>query len=291
MRALIFSFFFLLALASLAQEGVIQADTIQTTDSLQVGAVPVQAPLITPDSARTEVIKKSFLQCYATGWFFFQRERVENSKELVFYAMIFLFLGFGILRLSYPRYAADMFRFYFQSTFRVNQIKEQLSHSVLAGALYSMLFFFGAGVYLYLLAGYYKLSFSVSFASLPFISVSVILFVYAFKFLFISFFAWSFEQVKAGRQYLFITFLTNKILGVLLLPFLLVIAFGMEPLQKITITLSVSLILSLFVYRFFRAYQLLQAESQIGLLAYLTFLLAAELAPLLLIYKLLIQYL
>ena len=291
MRALIFSFFFLLTAVAVAQDSITPADTIITTDSLQVGVNYLQPPLFTHDSARMAVIQKSFLQCYPKGWFFFQRERAENGKEMIFYALLMILLGFGILRLSYPRYAADMFRFYFQSTFRINQIREQLSHSVFAGALFSLLFFFGAGLYLYLLAGYYKLSFSVSFVNLPFVSVAVILVVYAFKFLFIRFFAWSFEQVKAGRQYLFITFLTNKILGVLLLPFLIMIAFGTSPIQNTGITLSVSLVLSLFVYRFFRAYQLLQAESQIGLFPYLTFLLAAELAPLLLIYKLLIQYL
>ncbi len=291
MRGLIFLLFIFLSKATIAQDSIMSADTTSKNDSLLVGAPDIKPPLFIYDSARAEVIKKSFLQCYTTGWFFFQRGRLENGKELIFYALVVLFLSFGIFRISYIRYTADMFRFYFQSTFRVHQIREQLSHSVLAGALFSLLFFFGAGLYLYLLADYYKLSFSASFISLPFISILVILLVYTFKFIFIKFFAWSFEQVKAGRQYLFITFLTNKILGVMLLPFLPSIAFGGGAVQQLAISLSVSLVLSLFVYRFFRAYQLLQAESQIGLFPYLLFLLTAELAPLLLIYKLLIQYL
>lgn len=290
MRVLFFSLFLLLVTMAVAQDSLTYADTTNRQDSLPTAPIDV-SPEIAADAARAAIIQKSFLQCYTTGWFFFQKARSHNGKELIFYVLVLLFLFFAVLRTSYPRYTADMFRFYFQSTFRVNQIREQLSHSVLAGALFSLLFFFAAGVYLYLLAGYYQLSFRVSLMNLPFISVSLILFVYTFKFLFIRFFAWAFEYVKAGRQYLFITFLTNKILGVALLPFLGLIAFGTDGVQKISITLSVSLVLSLFVYRFFRAYQLLQSESQIRLFPYLTFLIAAELAPLLLIYKLLVQYL
>jgi hypothetical protein len=102
---------------------------------------------------------------------------------------------------------------------------------------------------------------------------------------------WAFHLLKAVRLYLFITFLTNKIMGILLLPFLVGIAFSEGYLQYFMISFSLTLVISLFIYRFFRAYYPLNEEFRIGFFPYLAFLISAELAPLLLIYKLLIRHL
>jgi hypothetical protein len=119
----------------------------------------------------------------------------------------------------------------------------------------------------------------------------MLILIYSVKYIILSIIGWAFSLLKAARLYLFITFLTNKIMGVLLLPFLVGIAFGEGHIQYFMATLSITLVISLFVYRFFRAYQPLQEDFQIGFFQYIAFLIAAEFAPLLLIYKLLIKYL
>jgi hypothetical protein len=248
-------------------------------------------PTFTPHTVRENVIKTSFLQCYPKGWFFLQKESAHNGKEQVFYALMLILLIFGILKTKFGRYTTDMFRFYFQSTLRIQQIKEQLTHSVLSGIFYNLLFFLGMSLYLYLLADHFHLSFLTNKYNLLFVVLAIMLVIYGFKYAFIHFLSWAFQEKKAGNIYLFIIFLTNKIMGILLLPFCMGIAFGTPVLKEYSVTLSVSLVVSLFVFRFFRAYQPLKAEFKIGIFQYLLLLISIELAPLLLIYKLLLQHL
>jgi hypothetical protein len=80
-------------------------------------------------------------------------------------------------------------------------------------------------------------------------------------------------------------------MGIALMPFVVGIAFGGADMGRFCVLISEALIISLFIYRFFRAYQPLKAEFNISVIQYTAYLLAAELAPLLLIYKLLIEYL
>jgi hypothetical protein len=247
--------------------------------------------LVTPDSARALVLKRSLLDTRTPGWFFLQREREETGQDFIFYYLLFLFLFFGIIRVSFPRYSSDIFRFYFQSTLRVNQIREQLSHSVVPATLYDLLFFMASGAFLFLLSVYYQLSFALPSLYLPFLTFGLLIFVYGFKQLFVRFLGWAFQVSKAARLYLFVIFLTNKFIGLLLLPLLAGIAFGNGMVKEVFITLSIVLIVFLFVFRFFRAYQTLSGEFKIKWLTYILYLSAAEILPLLLIYKLLMEIL
>ena len=115
--------------------------------------------------------------------------------------------------------------------------------------------------------------------------------IYVGKYIFLSILGWAFDLKKAASVYLFITFLTNKLIGVALLPFLPCIAFVPKPFGDIFVTLSFALLISLYIYRLFRAYQPVHDEFKIGFWQYVLYLLAFEIVPLLLIYKLLIKIL
>ena len=292
MRRFIPAFFLLVSSVVWAQDSLVSIDTtLQTQPGISTLSAPFENQFISADSARKIVINHSFLDCYQDGWFFLQKESIASGKEQVFYALLLTLLIFGLLKFKFERYTLDMFRFYFQSTLRIQHIKEQLTHSVLSGLFYNLLFFLGMSVYLYLLADYFQLSFVMQRHSWLF-AVFILLFsVYGFKYLFIQLLGWAFQQMRAARIYLFIIFLTNKIMGILLLPFCVGIAFAIPILKEYSVTLSVSLVISLFVFRFFRAYQPLKAEFKIGITQYLLLLISIELAPLLLIYKLLVQHL
>ena len=246
---------------------------------------------IMTDSSMRLVIEQSFLKILPKGWFFLQKERAEEGKEHVFYYILGLVLMFGILRQIYPRYFADIFRYFFQSTLRIQQVKEQLSQSVLPGVLFSLLYFLTTGMYLFLLAAHYGLSFRISFYKLLFVLVGILIAIYGGKNLFLKLIGWSFNRLKAANLYLFVTFLTNRVTGIILLPFLLGIAFGTTAISNFCVATSETLVVTIFMFRFLRAYQPLKDEFSIGLFHYIAYLIAAELAPLLLIYKILIEYL
>ena len=292
MKRILFFLFLLATVPAGAQDSSVPADT---------GSLPTKAPSDTLlaqradsyslDSARALVLERSFLDIRTPGWFFLQREREDSGMEFVFYYIVFLLLVYGVIRKAYPRYSSDIFRYYFQSTLRIQQIKEQLSLSVIPALFYHLLFLLSAGAFLFLLADYFRLSFMIPRLYLPVAAFLVLLLIYLFKNLFVRFIGWAFQQRKAAGIYLFIILLTNKILGILLLPLVVGIAFSSGVVKDIFISVSVTLVIALFVFRFFRAYQPLAAEFRLGFLPYGVYLLAAEITPLLLIYKLLMTFL
>jgi hypothetical protein len=291
MRTVIFIFLVVLGYRGLAQDSVrVVLDSVRK-GSVEFVAVDTVSWEARWNKAREEVLGMSRLKLTAPGWFFFQRDKETAGRERIFYFILFVFLFFGIIRQVYPRYFKDIFRYFFQSTLRVNQVKEQLTLSVLAGFFFNILFFFSAGIFLYLLAVRYQLSFRVPVQHLPLLTILLLLVVYGFKYLFVKLMGWIFHAGKAAGLYLFIIFLTNKINGVMLLPFLAGIAFAPDDVADIFLNISITLIISLYCFRFIRAYQPLQEQFRIGLFSYLSYLIAFEVAPLMLIYKLLIQLL
>jgi hypothetical protein len=242
-------------------------------------------------AARREVLGRSGLALTAPGWFFLQREKEDMGRERVFYYLLALCLFLGILKMSYPRYFTDAYRYYFQSTLRIHQVKEQLSHAAMASFLFNLLYFFSAGAYLYLMAEYYHLSFRIHNLWLPLVSIVVLLMVYGGKYIFLSVLGWAFRMEKAASVYLFITFLTNKLIGITLIPLLPCIAFMPAPVSDFFVTISWAIFFLFYAYRLFRAYQPVHDEFKIGFWPYVLYLLAFEIVPLLLIYKLLIQIL
>jgi hypothetical protein len=95
---------------------------------------------------------------------------------------------------------------------------------------------------------------------------------------------------SAADTYIFIVFLVNKMLGIYLLPALLLMAFAKPPFLTILITLTYFFIVVLFIYRFIIAYRPVRNEIKLSRFHFFIYLCAFEIAPLLLIYKVLLIF-
>ncbi len=109
--------------------------------------------------------------------------------------------------------------------------------------------------------------------------------VYFLKYISLRFTGWITGYNEAANTYLFIIFLINKILGVLLIPFVIVIAFGREFLQYPAVLVSLIIIGIMFLLRFFRSYGLLRKDIKVSRFHFFIYILGVEVLPLLLIYK------
>jgi hypothetical protein len=96
---------------------------------------------------------------------------------------------------------------------------------------------------------------------------------------------------RATDTYIFVVFLANKMLGIFLLPFLIVITFSGPQVREIAVTISFVMIFILLLYRVFAAYRPIRNEIKLTLFYFFLYLCAFEIAPLLLIYKMLLNYL
>ena len=160
----------------------------------------------------------------------------------------------------------------------------------LASLLSNMLFIVSAGLYITLLIRY-KHWIQAPFWWLAAGSASVLLLTYLVKYLFLLFSGWVFNTKEAAGSYVFVVFLVNKVLGVMLIPFLLVLAFSDSLIVEVSTTLCAGLVGVLLLYRYWVSYMAVLNKLKVNPLHFFLYLCAVELLPLILIYKVLINYL
>jgi hypothetical protein len=214
-----------------------------------------------------------------------------QGKEAIFYSMIALLIFFALIRNGFNRYVNDLFKTYFRTTVKQKQTKEQLQQSPLPSLLLNSFFVLSIGMYLALLFQYFKLGLEFNFWLLYLYCVLGLIGIYAIKFVSLKFFGWIFQVAESTDSYIFIVFTTNKIIGMCLLPFLVVITFTYGVVNEAAVSLSVMVVLGLLVYRFFLSFISIRRQISIGFLHFLLYLFAFELIPLLLINKLLFSFL
>ena len=249
------------------------------------------APLISFDSVYRAVLAKSRLNLMAKPQFQIEKEKQVEDKDWLFYYILGIAFLFGMLRITYLRYFSDMFRVFFRTSLRVNQIREQLVQSGLQSLLFNLFFAVAAGTYVYLLMNYFNVSVKLPALFIPLVTTVTIALMYLGKYVFLQVSGWLFGMKNAAETYSFIVFLINKVVGIILLPFLFVIAFAERELAGVAITISLVVVVGLFLYRFLRAYRPVQAEIKVGRFHFFIFFLAFEIAPLLVIYKLILGFL
>ncbi len=219
-------------------------------------------------------------------------EREWEGKEVLFYTVVGLLLLFAIIKNGFRRYLPDLFGSYFRTTMRQRQVKEQLQQPPLASLLFNIFFVLSGAVFVSLLFDYFDVAAEqMPFWMLALYSALALVLIYAGKFVALKFFGWVFRMREATDTYIFIVFSTNKVLGILLLPFIILLAFTYGAVNTASVTLSLILVGGLFAYRFFLAYISINRTVRISFFHFLLYLAAFEVLPLLLINKLLFLFL
>jgi len=242
------------------------------------------------DSLYRKLLNNPYLLSKGDPVYLVVKERIAESKDEVFYLVAGLLAFLGFIKLIFPRYFANIFRLFFQPSFRQKQTREQLLQSNLPSLLLNLFFILSAGLYLALLVKYYQVI-DISFWLLYLYAALLLLVLYAAKYLFITFSGWVFNVKEASETYLFVVYLINKIIGVILVPFTLVIAFSKSTVLPVAVTVSLLLVAMLFVYRYVVSFAPVRKEVKVSPLHFGFYVLAFEITPLLLIYKSLINYL
>jgi len=218
-------------------------------------------------------------------------EKKWIGKDAIFYSMIGLLLFFALIKNGFGRYIQDLFSSYFRTTVKQKQIKEQLLQNPLPSMLLNLFFTLSIGMFLALLFQYFKLGLEFNFWLLYLYCVVGLVCVYALKFVSLKLLGWIFQVSTTIDSYIFIVFTTNKIIGILLLPFLVVLAFTKGVVNEAAMSLSIMVVLGLIAYRFFLSFISIRGQIRLSFLHFLIYLFAFEIIPLLLINKLLFTFL
>lgn len=220
-----------------------------------------------------------------------QQVRKWENTDAVFYAIAALLLIFGILKTAFSRYTSIMFSVFFNTSLRQSQLIDQLQQNKLASLLFNIFFLFVGGFYFALLFEYIGWSGSGQ-RWIFFISCTGLLaLVYLVKYLVLSFTGWITGYEEEADIYIFNIFLINKILGICLLPFVVIIAFAANQVATLAILTSLIVIGLLLLMRFVRSYGLLQHRLSFKVFHFLLYVFSLEVLPVMLIYKSIVIFL
>jgi Domain of unknown function (DUF4271) len=214
-----------------------------------------------------------------------------QGKEMLFYAIVALLMMFALLKLAFAKYFNDLFRVFFRTTLKQRQIKEQLIQTPLPSLIFNGFFVASAGLYANLLLHYYEFTPVDNFWLLYLYCCIGLSVIYLVKFLGLKICGWLFNMQQAADSYIFIVFIINKVIGISVLPFLVVLSFTDGTIHTVSMVLSWCCIGGLFLYRFILGYAAIRNEVRFNLFHFFLYLGAFEIAPLLLIYKLLLFFL
>lgn len=212
----------------------------------------------------------------------------KESKDALFYALLFLVFLLGFIKTAFPKYFQNLFKLFFQTSLRQKQTKEQLAQDSFASLLINLLFLLSTGMFITLVIQYNQWA-SMSFWLLYAYVTAVLGIIYTGKYLFISFAGWVFNNSSSASSYLFLVAVVNRIMGVVLLPLTVLLAFADPTIGSIVATISFGVVTLLFIYRYLVSFGLLRTDLQLNPFHFFLYLCAVEILPMALIYKLLVE--
>ncbi|MCU7548520.1 DUF4271 domain-containing protein [Chitinophagaceae bacterium LB-8] len=217
-------------------------------------------------------------------------KKIWRGKEALFYSILLVLIIFALVKNMFPRYLDDIFRIFFRTSMKQRQIREQMMNTPLASLLYNLIFLLAGSLFVTLLFQHYRLGTYFNFWLLLLYGLAGLAIIYAGKFITLKIFGWMLNISDATDIYIFIVFTANKVAGVLILPFIIGLAFTDGILYTALFTVSLIMVGSLFLYRFYLSFVSVHKLIQINIFHFLIYLCAFEIAPLLLINKLLLAF-
>jgi len=304
-RYLLIIFFFFSAsfIQVQAQDsGIIQRDTAFIRHSLRIDSLKRDS--LSREAARQDSILKARAfrpdtMVYTKNPFLQFHNPVKmpvsirrwNGKEGMCYTIIALLLFFAFIRNAFYRYLQDLFRSFFRTSIKQRQIKEQLLQSPLPSLLMNIFFMLSGALFLTIVLQSFGLGDEMNFWLLFLYCLLGLAAIYLLKFLSLKILGWIFQVSESTDAYIFIVFTTNKIIGIALLPLVMVLAFAEGSAYQAAFTLALVVIGACLLYRYFLAYSSVQRQIRFNIFHFLLYLSAFEIVPLLLINKLLFQFL
>ncbi len=214
----------------------------------------------------------------------------RKDEDDLFYFLAGLLFYFALIKVFFSKYVDNIMTLFFRVTMRQQQIRDQLLQTPLASLLLNILFVVNGGVFLGFVAKRYGIAPTDNDWLLRGYCSALLIAIYLGKFILLKITGWVFNVSHATDTYIFVVFLVNKMIGIFLLPVLVLMAFPYPPLYTVVLTLAYIMLALFLVYRFIISYKPIRNEIKVSRLHFFLYLCAFEIAPLLLIYKVLLIF-
>jgi hypothetical protein len=213
------------------------------------------------------------------------------SQTSDFYLLLFLCLILGLIRYMDTRYFINLWRAFINPTLSNRQLKDQLQGAGLPNLLMNIFFAFSEGAYIYYVVRLFTPNPSGVIA--PSLLIIMLIggtgIIYLAKYAAVRFSGWAFRVEGITEHYLFNVFLINKVLGITLVPFIIILAFADHSWAYQVVSVSFIAAGVLILNRYIRSWQIFGSFFQYSKFHFFMYLCASELLPLAVLMKLLVK--
>jgi hypothetical protein len=211
------------------------------------------------------------------------------DKDVLFYVVIALIFLYGFLIQIAPQYIAKLFSQFSQSSLRMMQNREQLLQNSLASFIMNIGFVVSFSLMTTLVIFNAHLL-PINFWEGFFYMCLFFLGLYIGKYICLTIVGYVFNTVELVQTYIFVVFMINKVLGILFIPFIGILAFAKPFLHPFAIWGAGLLMVLLILYRYLFSLTSVRNKLHISSFHFFLYLCAFEVIPLLILYKLIVQY-
>lgn len=232
-----------------------------------------------------------FINVKDAPFYFITEKKQFAGKEFVFYILFSVVLMLAIFKTFYNSYFNNLFRVFFNTSLRQTQLTDQLLQAKLPSFILNIFFTISAGIFLWLLFTYYRPPHLINTELLLLFCILGIGVLYFVKYCTLKFIGWLSTMQQTIDSYIFIIFLVNKISGIVLVPFLIILAFSLPLWIHYITTVAVFIIILFFLSRYLKTYGVLNNKLPLNAFHFLVYIIATEIIPILILYKVTIDYL
>ena len=236
------------------------------------------------------LLSGKFINVNEPSIYFIAQKKQAKGKEFIFYALCVVVLILGIFKTFYNKYFNDLFRVFFNTSIRQTQLTDQLLQAKLPSFILNIFFAISVGFYIWLLFKHYQPPRLINnHLLLPFCIAGVGA-LYFIKYCILKFIGWMSGMQQAADSYIFVIFLVNKITGIILVPFTILLAFSTPVWTNLIVIFSLFMIVLFFLSRYVKTYSVLEYRFPLEPLHFVIYVTAVEILPILISYKLIVDY-
>lgn len=211
------------------------------------------------------------------------------DKDFLFYLILILIFLFGFVNNVFPQYFSKLFKQFSQSSLRMIQYREQLLQNSLGSLIINICFILSFSLMSTLLI-FNRHLLTLSFWEGFFYISLFFTFLYIGKYISLQIAGYVFNSKELVNTYIFVVFMINKVLGVLLVPFILVLAFAKPIFHPYAIGGAALITVLLILYRYLFSLTSVRNKLHISSFHFFLYLCAFEILPLTILYKFIVQY-
>lgn len=214
-------------------------------------------------------------------------EHKPAGTDWLFYTLLACLAYLGLLRRGFPKYFSDLWVAFFELAIRQGQIREQMSRQAIPAQLMNLMFLINTSLFLFLSTPALQIPGLLGAGPQLAAWMLTLAAIYGLKYWSIQCMGWLAGKPVEAHSYMFIVMMVNKVLGMLLIPVNIFLAYRAPNHRDVILIFSIGLLGILILYRFIRCFEFVRREFRADFIPYLLFFASFEVMPMLVIGKVL----